>query len=193
MEAVRSLFTRSNVCPEHPRQSGVAGVQALDQNLPGFGPFGTAGAHCFNPSHPAFVRIAAMTAIRQQFPVLRLGRQYLRPIAIPFLNLPFGHHRRSGEIVGWSRILDDEEAVCVLNSHGTNSRGARVLVDPNLNPIGSSMTVILNTAEAGNPGYTGPHKVKSMVTVQRKDGAAYVEIQSIPASECLILVNHPDL
>jgi hypothetical protein len=170
----------------------VAGLQALDQNLPGFGPFGTAGAHCFDPNHPAYVRIAAMTAIRKQFPVLRLGRQYLRPIAIPFLNLPFGHHGRSGEIIGWSRILDDEEAVCVLNSHGTDERGARVLVDANLNPVASSMKVILNTAEVANPGYTGPHKVGSMVSVQQQDGTAYVEIQPIPASELLILINHPE-
>ncbi|HEX2618790.1 MAG TPA: hypothetical protein VHL11_01550, partial [Phototrophicaceae bacterium] len=99
---------------------------------------------------------------------------------------------RSGEIIAWSRILDDEEAVCVLNSHATDNRGARVLVDANLNAMGSSMTVILNTAEVANPlGYTGPHKVGSTVSVQQQDGTAYVEIQPIPASECLILTNHP--
>lgn len=178
--------------PEHPRQSGVAGVEAFDENLPGFGPFGTAGAHCFDPHHPAYIRIAAMAAIRKEFPVLRLGRQYLRPIAIPFLHLPFGDHGRSGEIIAWSRILDDEEAVCVLNSHGTGDRGARVLVDANLTPVGSSMTVILNTAEVATPGYAGPHKVGSTVAVRRQDGIAYIEIQPIPASEFLILTNHPE-
>jgi hypothetical protein len=132
-----------------------------------------------------------MAALRKKFPVLRLGRQYLRPTAIPFLNLPFGDRGLSGEIIGWSRVLDDEEAVCVLNSHGTDNRGARVLVDANLNPIGSSMTVILNTAQAGNPGYTGPHQVGSTVSVQRQDGTAYVEIQPLPASEFLILTNYP--
>ena len=177
--------------PSHPRQSGVAGLQAIDENLPGFGPFGTAGAHCFDPNHPVYVRIAAMAALRKKFPVLRLGRQYLRPTAIPFLNLPFGDRGLSGEIIGWSRVLDDEEALCVLNSHGTDNRGARVLVDANLNPIGSSMTVILNTAQVGNPGYTGPHQVGSTVSVQRQDGTAYVEIQPLPASEFLILTNHP--
>jgi hypothetical protein len=96
-----------------------------------------------------------------------------------------------GEIIGWSRILDDEEAVCVLNSHGTGDRGARVLVDANLNPVGSSMTVILNTADAATPGYAGPHPVGSKVLVQGQDGIAYVEIQPIPASEFLILTNHP--
>lgn len=177
--------------PEHPRQSGIAGLHAFDQNLPGFGPFGTAGAHCFDLQHPAYTRIANMTSIRKQFPVLRLGRQYLRQIAIPFLNLPFGHHGRIGEIIAWSRILDDEEAVCVLNSHGTDDRGAYVMVDAELNPVLSSMTVILNTAQVANPGYTGPHKVGSTVTIQRQNGIAYLDIHPIPASECLILINHP--
>jgi hypothetical protein len=53
------------------------------------------------------------------------------------------------------------------------------------------MTVILNTAEVANSGYAGPHKVGSTVLVQRQDGTAYVEIQPIPASEFLILTNHP--
>jgi hypothetical protein len=177
--------------PEHPRQSGVAGLQSFDSDLPGFGPFGTAGSHCFDPTHPTYVRIAAMTAIRKQFPLLKLGRQYLRPTAIPFLNLPFSEHDRTGEIIAWSRVLDDEEAVCVLNSHGIDNRGARVLVDANLNPVGSSMTVILNTAQAANPGYTGAHPIGSTVPVARQDGNAYIEIQPIAASELLILMNHP--
>jgi glycosidase len=177
--------------PEHPRQSGAAGLQALDRNLPGFGPFGTAGAHCFDPNHPAYVRIAAMATLRKQFPVLRLGRQYLRPIAIPFLSLPFSDRGLSGEIVAWSRILDDEEAVCILNSHGTDRRAAEILVDSSLNPPGSSMTVILNTAQAATPGFTGPHQVGSTVPVQQRNGINFVEIQPIPASEFLILTNHP--
>lgn len=178
--------------PEHPRSSGVAGLTPgeLDETLPGFGPFGTAGSHCFNPSHPTYVRIAALTSIRKKLPILRLGRQYLRPISIPFLSLPFGNHGRIGEIIAWSRLLDDEEAVCVLNSNGINARGARVLVDPNLNPIGSQMTVILNTAHAADPAYAGPHQNNSTLLVQSDNGIAYVEIQPIPASEFLILSNH---
>jgi len=71
--------------PEHPRLSGRTGLSAgtggLDTNLPGFGAFGTTGHHCFDTSNPAFVRIAAMTAVRQANPSLRYGRQYLRQIS----------------------------------------------------------------------------------------------------------------
>ena len=63
--------------------------------------------------------------------MLRHGRQYLRPTLLfggPFA-LP-----GAGELVAWSRILDDEEALCVVNSHGTAARGGDVLVDAELNP-----------------------------------------------------------
>src|SRR5215813_12331458 len=39
----------------------------------------------------------------------------------------------SGELIAWSRILDDEEALCIINGHGSESRGADILVDANLN------------------------------------------------------------
>jgi glycosidase len=179
--------------PEHPRKSGLEGLgvspEGLDTSLPGFGPFGTHGRHCFDPTHSAYVRIAAMIAIRRQFPVLRSGRQYKRQVS--FLGKPFDVYG-PGEIVAWSRILDDEEALRVLNGHGTESRGADVIVDANLNPAGSSMTVILHTAEAAEPGFTGTHPVGSVLPVRRRpDGIAFVELRNISPSEVLVLTNHP--
>jgi hypothetical protein len=113
--------------PEHPHRSGRAGIGAepasIDQSLPGFGPFGTTGAHCFNPNAPAYVRIAALIAVRKQYPVLRYGRQYHRPVSnfsVPFA-LP-----SAGELIAWSRVLDDEEALCVVNGNGAAARGADV-------------------------------------------------------------------
>jgi glycosidase len=179
--------------PEHPRRSGRSGLQAppagLDSDLPGFGPFGTAGRHCFDEHSPAYLRIAALATLRKTYPVLRHGRQYLRPVSL--LGRPFEVYG-PGEIIAWSRILDDEEALCVLNAHGTDSRGADVLVDAALNPPGSSMTVVLNTAQAGSPqGSTGVHPVGSVIPVQQApDGKAYVEIRDVPASEVLVLTNH---
>ena len=37
----------------------------------------------------------------------------------------------------------------MLNPNGAEARGADVVVDAVLNPPGSSMTVLLNTAQAG--------------------------------------------
>jgi len=176
--------------PLHPRQAGYPGFDAVDTDLPGFGAFGTAGQHCFDSEHPAYVRIAALTALRRDLPALRYGRQYPRPISI--LGWPFDVYG-PGEIVAWSRILDDEEVLCVLNAHGTDARGADVLIDAVLNPHGGAMTVVLNTAQAvAGPGFAGVHPVGSEVPVRTAaDGKAFVEIGEFPPSEVLVLTNHP--
>ncbi len=123
--------------------------------------------------------------------MVRQGRQYPRPVS--FLGRPFAEYG-PGEILAWSRILDDEEALCVLNGHGTERRGADVLVDAGLNAPGSAMTVVLNTAHAADPGgYGGAHPVGSRVPVHHAaDGKAYVQIRELAPSEVLVLSNHPE-
>ncbi len=177
--------------PEHPRKSGLAGLDIVagttDPTLPGFGPFGTQGHHCFDAESPAYLRISAMANTRALFPALRVGRQYLRPIS--FLNLPFAVYNE-GEIIAWSRILDDEECLVVLNPHGTAKRGADILVDAALNPAGSSMTLVLNTEVAAglysaenNPG---SHKI----TKKNSAGIHYIEVRELGPSELLVFCNH---
>ena len=85
-------------------------------------------------------RIAALAALRKAYPALRFGRQYPREIS--FLGRPFSSYG-PGEIVAWSRILDDEELLCVLNSNGLQARGADVVVDAALNAPGHALTVVL--------------------------------------------------
>ena len=72
--------------PEHPRKRGYDGLAEspsfLDTNLPGFGPFGTAGFHCFDPQSQEYVRIVAVAALRRDYPALRYGRQCARPISL---------------------------------------------------------------------------------------------------------------
>jgi hypothetical protein len=135
-------------------------------------------------------RIAALTAVRQTFPVLRQGRQYLRPTSIFNESFTF---RGPGEIVAWSRVLSDEEALCVVNAHGTQTRGGNVLVDVDLNPEGGEMTVIANTAQSAVSSSSGAaHPIGSRLPVKRlPDGTAFVEIRALPPSEVLVLVNHP--
>jgi glycosidase len=178
--------------PAHPRHSGRAGLpgsaDSLDNSLPGFGPFGTAGQHCFDEQSAAYLRIAAILELRRQIPALRHGRQYPRPIT--FLGYPFAVYG-PGEIIAWSRILDDEELLCIVNGHGTAERGADVLVDTTLNPPGSEMRVVLNSAQAGNPiCYRGCHPLGTSLPVRHTaQGIAYVEIRALPSSEVLVLAN----
>jgi glycosidase len=177
--------------PRFPRAEGRVGVpglagDGLDHELPGFGPFGTSGAHCFDMQHPLYLRIAAITAVRAAFPVLRAGRQYLRPVSV--FGEPFGP-ARSDELFGWSRILVDEEALCIVNPNGEAVRGADVLVDAQLNPAGSVLTVVMNSAQASG-AVVGTHPVGSQLPVRRAgSGAAYVEIRNLGPSEALVLVN----
>ena len=179
--------------PLHPRRAGLGGLAAtgnLDPALPGFGPFGTAGAHCFDPNFATYRRIAALVAVRKLFPVLRKGRQYPRPLSL--FNGPF-FVRGPGELVAWSRILSDEEALCIVNAHGVEPRGGDVLVDSSLNPLGGELTVIANTAQTAAGTAAGlAHAIGSRVPVKRlADGTAFVEIRNLPPSEVLVLVNHP--
>lgn len=179
--------------PRHPRRPGVDGVPpggGPDPDLPGFGPFGTAGSHCFDPDFGTYRRLAALMAVRQKFPVLRQGRQYLRPISV--FGEPFTFPG-PGEIVAWSRILSDEEALCIVNAHGTQTRGGNVLVDASLNPPGSALTVVANTAEVDAESASAfAHPRGSHLQVKRlADGTAFVEIRNLPPSEVLVLVNHP--
>jgi len=58
--------------PVHPRKGGRDGLpdaaDPLDVTLPGFGPLGTAGHHCFDEHHGLYRRIAALAALRQRLP-----------------------------------------------------------------------------------------------------------------------------
>ena len=179
--------------PRHPRAGGRAGVPGAgpgdgrDLDLPGFGPFGTAGAHCFDRSHPIYRRVAATAGVRARFPVLRAGRQYLRGISV--FGEPFAGSA-PGEIVAWSRILVDEEALCVLNPNGVAARGADVIVDAGLNPSGSSLTVLLNTARAAGQS-SGPAVGDRLPVQRRPDGTAYVAVRDLGPSEVLVVTNRP--
>lgn len=108
-----------------------------------FGAFGTSGCHFFDPDHPTYLRISAIAKIRSRTDkiglALRRGRQYLmetsyldRPFAIP----------EAGELVAWTRVLVDKEVLIVLNTNGTEGRGADVTVYCEFHPAGSRMRVL---------------------------------------------------
>jgi hypothetical protein len=179
--------------PEHPRPDAWTHTLAEQLNgrdpLPGFGPCGTAGFECFDEKHPAFVRIQAAIALRQREAVLRFGRQYLRQV---HKGGDCWDYPNAGDLVPWSRILDVREALCIVNANGIEKRGGRVVVDAQLSPAGSSLIVLLNTAQAAaGSAYNGPYPVGSTVSVQRPSmsGPAFVEIVDLPPAETLVLSN----
>lgn len=67
-------------------------------------------------------------------------------------------------------------------------------MDATLNPPGSEMHVLLNTAQTGNPeGYDGGYTVGTSVPVRRTvKGIAYIEIRDLPESEVVVVSNMPN-
>jgi glycosidase len=183
---------------EHPRKSGAAGLSATnptDTGMPGFAAFGASSKHCFRTNFTTYQRIKALIHTRQRHPVLRFGRQYLRPIR----KSGWFTNSGPGDIFAWSRILDEEEALVVVNGHGGSVSSAHVTVDAALNPrmrpggVGAGVAklrVVCNSAEqAGQPPH-GTHAVGDQLTVKYEaDGRAYVEIANMPPSGVLVLTN----
>ncbi len=181
--------------PENPRASAdqEIGVQIsrTDPALPGFGPFGTAGKHCFDAGSPAYIRIAALCRIRAEYLPLRVGRQYPRQVRIPGTGFQFP---AAGELVAWSRLLDSQEAVCVINPNGAATRGGDVVVSAELWSPGTEFSVVANTAHtAAGDAFRGEHPIGSAVTVKglsRPGEPAYLEIRGLPPAEVIVLIKH---
>lgn len=179
--------------PEHPRahHGEPLGVQVADPDLslPGFGPFGTAGRHAFDPASPSYVRIAALCALRAEHAVLRVGRQYPRQVRLPERGFDFP---TAGELVAWSRVLDVQEALVLVNPHGEAARGGDVVVAAELSPPGTAYDVVANTAQAADPGgYAGASGVGTSLRVQGRRSPhepAYLEIRDLPPAEVLVLL-----
>jgi glycosidase len=172
--------------PEHPRASGWAGTQGVrDTALPGFGAFGTAGAHVFDETHPAFVRIKALAATRAMLRPLRRGRQYRRATSIGGDDFRF---HGSGELLAWSRILHESEVVIAVNTHGTAGRGSRIELDPRLRPAGSTLRVVCDTSRIGQPP-ADAQGGGQVLTVQGlgQGGRVFVDVGVLGPAEVVVM------
>jgi glycosidase len=181
-----ALLREAMFGPDHPRAAGFAGTQGkTDDALPGFGPHGTAGWHVFDTTHPAFRRLKALVATRKALRPLRRGRQYRRPTAIFGTN--FGY-QGPGELIAWSRVLNDEDVVVVVNTNGDSSRGFRVELDGRLHPSGSTVRVVCDTSKLGALG-VDPLGGGAVLPVQTlsSDGRVFVEVGVLGPAEVMVL------
>lgn len=102
--------------------------------------FDSTGRHFFNPEHPIYRGIAKISAIRQEEPALRYGRQYFREISGN--GSDFGHPLDGKCTLAYSRILDSAEILIAMNLD-TSFRNDFVTVDANLSPSGVKMVNLL--------------------------------------------------
>jgi glycosidase len=164
--------------PLHPLKQGNKGRNGELDTLPGFGPFGTAGSHCFDTNISLYKKIGELGEIRKKYSPIRQGRQYLRQISI--FDSPFVYYNQGGEITAWSRILDDQEILCVFNFHGNEERGARILVDSNINMVGGKLKLIFKSQNNWR---------KNEIEVEESYGNHYVELLNLPPSAVLLFTN----
>ena len=94
------------------------------------------------------MRIKALIATRKTLRPLRRGRQYRRATSIGGDDF---HFQGPGELLAWSRILNDVEVLIAVNTNGIAGRGSRIELDPRLRPAGSTLRVVCDTSRIGDP------------------------------------------
>ena len=134
----------------------------------GFGAFASTDRHVFDESHPLYVELGKILALRRrpEFIGLRRGRQYLREISGD--GVTFGLPRRIGggrmlSVVPWSRLFLDTETVCAINTDPDNERTAWVTVDAGIHAPGEALACHYSS----DPGQIG-----TTVTVEARNGLA---------------------
>jgi glycosidase len=101
-----------------------------------WGAFDTTGVQFFNTENPIYKSIACIAEARARHPALRYGRQYFRDISGNGEH--FGCPVDGKSTLAFSRILDTEEILCVMNLD-TEPRNDWVHVEYNNTPPGSKM------------------------------------------------------
>ena len=100
----------------------------------------------------------------------------------------------AGEVVAWSRILDREEALLVINANGEAGRGGDIVVAAELSSPGHPLRGDRQLGAGGRGRrYTGTHPVGSTLPVRRNSPAepAYLELRDISPAETVILLRRP--
>ncbi|MCP5096330.1 MAG: alpha-amylase [Chloroflexi bacterium] len=121
-----------------------------------FGAFGTEDCHFFDQSHPTYLRIAAISQIRNRRDLVglccRRGRQYLREVSRDGF---FFSYPRMGGVAAWSRILTEQEVVVAVNTNERVVETAVITIDAKLNRQKSHLTYLYRSdwsdAQLENP------------------------------------------
>ncbi|HEX3047468.1 MAG TPA: alpha-amylase family glycosyl hydrolase [Bacillota bacterium] len=86
----------------------------------------------FDVNHPFYKQIQEIASLRASEPALRYGRQYHREIAGKDGDI-FGISPYKNGVLAYSRILNDEEIVIVLNTNTEINQELHIVVDYTLN------------------------------------------------------------
>ena len=142
-----------------------------------FGAFRSKDRHFFNTTFPVYREVAKIIAIRRQNVTLRRGRQYLREISGDGIHfglpaLP-GSGAKLNSIIAWSRILDDEEILVVMNTDTNKEQSAWITMENTLHRAGDVFTCLY-------PSPAGPRAAR----VEERNGKAL--LITVPAAGFVI-------
>ena len=154
--AVACLFSLQGIpCLYYGTEQGLHGIGGSDQNVRE-ALWGKPNS--FDRKHSFYSGIKYLSKLREQYPALRYGRQYFRPISGN--GTDFGISPFNNGVLAFSRILNDTETVIALNTSTTSSFSGEVLVDIALNPFAANYNVVYS------------NMVGSQAPVQVKEKAA---------------------
>ncbi len=169
--ALALLFSLQGVpCVYYGTEQGLAGTVAPDGSPDLNSNESTREAlwgkpSAFDPAHPKFAAIRALSSLRQDEPALSYGRLYFREVSGN--GAGFGHSNGAGGIVAFSRILVDREILVAANTSSTKPFSGAVLVDRDLNATPRQMRVAFS-----NRGTSGTGTVQQIAAARFYAGGA---------------------
>jgi glycosidase len=164
------LFSLPGIpCIYYGTEQGLHGSGDSDQNVREalWGKF-----NAFDPSHPFYKTIQALSEVRKKTPALRYGRFYFRPISGDGQNFGISTYRPG--VLAFSRVLNDQEVVVVANAClGPDPQDLKVIVDSNINPEGSIFQILFsNKSHESVPPQTLKAQTLNNVTVTEVNGSS---------------------
>ncbi|NLT50192.1 MAG: alpha-amylase [Ignavibacteria bacterium] len=105
-----------------------------------FGAFRSRNKHFFDESTYEYQETAKIVQVRRQEIALRRGRQFLREISGNGINFGYpegGDTIRS--VIAWSRIFNNEEILCAINTDENNTLEVYVTIDNNIHKAGDKL------------------------------------------------------
>lgn len=130
-----------------------------------FGAFRSSGRHFFDEDAAGYRALAELLNLRRRRLALRRGRQYLREISgngVDF-GLPGMVDGRLRSVVAWSRLFNDHEVLCAINTDPDQPRAAWVTIDDELHQPGHELQCTHST----DPAQRG-----KTVRVEQRNGRA---------------------
>ena len=175
--AVGALITLQGItCIYYGTEQGLSGSGGMDFVREAL--WGKPNA--FDTTNPIFEAIKSIINVHTAEPAIRYGRLYFREISGDGVN--YGISQYPGGIVAYSRILNDEEVLVVINTNTKESWSGYVITDSSLNNDGTELKVLYSNYNQSEPALV---KIKYNTTINKLDGsmstgsvsAAYVNLK----------------